>query len=129
MASPAPAPFLIGSRGPQVASRAPCMVGAPPPNPEGANQTPPRPSSPRWRPRTPRPPWPTPAPPWPAPGQPWAGGAGAGGGREDGVGQSAVAQGVGHGRLVSGVTSLGLRMTALPAARAGIASPKEFVSG
>ena len=32
-------------------------------------------------------------------------------------------------RLVSGVTSLGLRMTALPAASAGMASPNELVSG
>ncbi len=30
---------------------------------------------------------------------------------------------------VSGVTSLGLRITALPAASAGMQSPKEFVSG
>ena len=30
---------------------------------------------------------------------------------------------------VSGVTSDGLRTTALPAASAGIASPNEFVSG
>ena len=32
-------------------------------------------------------------------------------------------------RLVSGVTSLGLRMTALPAASAGTQSPNELVSG
>ncbi len=30
---------------------------------------------------------------------------------------------------VSGVTSLGLRITALPAAIAGMQSPNEFVSG
>ena len=32
-------------------------------------------------------------------------------------------------RLVSGVTSLGLRITALPATSAGMQSPNEFVSG
>ena len=32
-------------------------------------------------------------------------------------------------RRVSGVISLGLRITALPAASAGMQSPKEFVSG
>ncbi len=32
-------------------------------------------------------------------------------------------------RLVSGVTSLGLSRTALPAASAGMQSPNEFVSG
>ena len=48
---------------------------------------------------------------------------------EDVLGQAALAQPSAISSEVSGVTSEGLRIAALPAASAGMQSPKEFVSG